>query len=121
MAITRMHYGPGADLPVKASEALTAGRLVEVAAGLSGRNPVVKQAGAGAAPLGVAAHDCPADAYVTVYRQGVYDLVASGAVAAGDLVAVAADGGVAVAGEGENHVGLALSNAAAGFVTVALN
>ncbi|PZU38257.1 MAG: DUF2190 domain-containing protein [Microbacterium sp.] len=116
---TPIHFTPATNITAKAAEALTKGTFVVVSAGMDGRNPVVKPAGADVIALGVAAHDCPADAYVTIYRIGIYELAASGAIAAGDAVSTAAAGKAAKTATGP-VVGIALTKAANGVVTVAL-
>ena len=116
---TPIHFTPATNITAKAAEALTKGTFVVVSAGMDGRNPVVKPAGADAIAFGVVAHDCPADAYVTIYRIGVYELAASGTIAAGDPVSTAAGGKAAKTNAGP-VVGIALTKAANGVVTVAL-
>ena len=89
---TPIHFTPATNITAKAAEALTKGTFVVVSAGMDGRNPVVKPATADAIAFGVAAHDCPAGDYVTIYRIGIYELAASGTIAAGDAVSTAAAG-----------------------------
>ncbi|MCQ9353530.1 DUF2190 family protein [Corynebacterium sp. 153RC1] len=72
---------------MKAAEAISAGSFVEISGKTDGLNPVVKPAPAGSAPFGIVAHNVAKDAHVMVYRAGhIVDDVASGSIAAGDLV-----------------------------------
>ena len=121
MASTFVHYTPAQNPTVKAAEAISAGSFVQVSANIDGRNPVVKAATAGSTPFGVVAHDVAKDGHVMVYRAGhIVDVAASGAIAAGDVIEAAA-AGKAAKGAGTNPViGLAVSAAANGTVTVAL-
>ena len=116
---TPIHFTPATNITAKAAEALTQGTFVIVSAEMDGRNPVVKPATADAIAFGVVAHDCPADDYVTIYRIGVYELAASGTIAAGDSVSTAAAGKAAKTAAGP-VAGIALTKAANGVVTVAL-
>lgn len=67
------------------------GNVVEISAGMT-----VIPAGADSVKVaGVAANDGPTGSLVQVYTDGIHDLVASGAIAAGDLVTAGAAGTVA--------------------------
>jgi hypothetical protein len=81
---------PGQALTPSASATITAGQLVAVS-GVS----TVAAAGANALNwLGVAAFDAVNGDVVTVYCDGVQELVTTGTVTAGDLVVAAASGTV---------------------------
>lgn len=121
MAKTTVHYTPAQNVTAKVSAAVTAGQFVEIAANVDGRNPVVKPAGAGKPVFGVPAHDAKKDQHVMIYRAGhIVDVAATGAIAAGDLVAAGANGTAAKAADPATAVGVAVSAAAGGFVQVAL-
>jgi len=104
-----------------ATAAVTGGQLVEI-----NGNMTVGPAGADSTKcVGVAAHDAAVGAQVTVYRAGVFDLLASGAIAAGAKVVCAAAGAAKTIGAGtiDEVVGTALeaiSNAATGRVALNL-
>lgn len=105
-------FDEGDDLTFTASAAITAGQLV----GVSGDKTVAPTSGATAAWVGVATTDAASGARVGVVSGGVQLPVASGAVAAGDLVMAATAGKVATF-SGTNYaqvVGLALAPAADG-------
>ena len=121
MDITKVHYDTAAAIGVKAKKKIPAAAFVVVAGEVEGRNPVVDVAGAGAVPLGVVAHEVEQGGYVTVYRAGhVLDLVAGGAITAGDKISCGADGKAVKATDGP-VVGIALMKATNGkHVTVAL-
>lgn len=111
-------YFPADTLTAVTSAAVTGGQVVAV----SGDNTVAATGGA-AVPLGVAAFDAASGGSVTLFREGVMVLAASGAIAAGALVIPAAAGAVADIGAGTNYaqvVGVALAAAASSKVTVAL-
>jgi hypothetical protein len=81
---------PGQALTPSASATITGGQLVAVS-GVS----TVAAAGANAVNwLGVAAYDAVSGDVVTVYCDGVHELVTTGTVTAGDLVVAAAAGTV---------------------------
>ncbi|AKK04590.1 hypothetical protein CMUST_01205 [Corynebacterium mustelae] len=121
MEVTKVHYNPADQITVKAKKKLSAGTFVVAhSEGMSGRTPVVDVAGADAYPLGVVAHDCEAGDHVTIYRAGhVVDVLATGSIAAGAKVSTAASGKVSTASNGP-VVGIAVSAAASGKVTIAL-
>lgn len=73
-----------------ASAAVTGGQLVAV----SGDGTVAKTAGADDAWLGVAGFDAGIGAKVTIEHGGLQELIAGGAITAGDQVVSAADGEV---------------------------
>lgn len=118
-----VHFKPGRDLTAKASAAITAGTFVVLSGAWDERrNPSIKPAPAGSVPFGVVPLDTEADDYVAVLRDKyVLDMVADGAVKAGDQIAVAANGKAGKAGEGAASVGVAVDDAADGYVTVALD
>ena len=105
-------YNPGQAVPLTASATITGGQLVEV----SGVNTVAPAAADSKKWVGVAAFDAASGERVTVFRLGVQRPIASGAVAAGDLVAAAAGGKVATAATPAVGalVGVALTTAADG-------
>jgi len=81
---------PGQALVSTASASITAGQLVAVS-GVS----TVAAAGANAVNwLGVAGFDATSADLVTIYADGVQELVTTGTVTAGDLVVAAASGTV---------------------------
>lgn len=83
-------FKPGSSVPSTASAAITGGQLV----GVSGSGTVAPTAAAQPSWLGVAAFDAASGARVTVHCGGVQRIVASGAVAAGDVLVAAAAGQV---------------------------
>lgn len=113
---------PGQALVSTASATITGGQLVAVS-GVS----TVAAAGANATNwLGVAAFDAVSTDLVTVYADGVQELVTTGTVTAGDLVVAAATGTVSTlaavstptAGDVTNTraiVGVALTTATTGL------
>lgn len=111
-------WKPGADVTLTASAAVTGGQVVMI----SGNDSVAPASAASAAWFGVAAFDAAAGDKVTVHRGGVHPLTASGAIAAGANVITAAAGAVATLGAGtpDQVVGIAVSAAANGKVSVAL-
>ncbi|MFK4760304.1 DUF2190 family protein [Microbacterium sp. ZW T5_45] len=102
-------FTPGAAVTYTAEADVTAGRVVEV----TGDRQVSHASAASTKAAGVAARDAKAGEQVLVHHLNgqVHRLIASGAIAAGDRVATAADGKVATATA--NTVGLALTSAAA--------
>lgn len=116
--VTKVRFEPGTHLPAKAESDIDAGTLVVVSAG--GINPTVKTAGAGTIPLGVVAHSAKAGDLVTVLRGSVVtEVVAAGAIAVGDAVAVGANGAAVKAAEGAVVIGVAVEPAAKNAVFVA--
>lgn len=101
-------FDPGAAVTFTASADVKGGRLVEV----TGDREVGPAAAGSTKVAGVASFDATEGEVVTVYSGGVQRPVASGAVAAGDLVAAAADGKVATGTD--NTIGLALAAASDG-------
>ena len=101
-------FKPGAAVTFTASQDVTGGRVVEV----TGDRTVAHAAEASTKVAGVAGHDASQGDLVVVYSGGIQRPVASGAVAAGDRVAPAADGTVATGTTGT--IGLALAEAADG-------
>ncbi len=86
-----LEYIEGKAIPMKAAQAITAGQVVE----LTGDEQVAPTAGASAKVLGVALMDAQAGEKVTVITEGVVEVTAAGAIAAGDKVVAAANGQVA--------------------------
>ncbi|AKF14365.1 scaffolding protein [Mycobacterium phage Phayonce] len=120
MAEYAPHYFPADRLPLTTSAATTAGQVVRV----SGNKTVAPVSAAASGCLGVAAHDAASGAPVVVYTEGVHQVAASGAIAAGSDVVGATGGGVA-AFDDETHtadqiVGTALAAAADSKVLVKL-
>lgn len=121
MASTTVHYTPAHNVTIKASADIKAGTFVAISGELDGRNPVAAPAAAGARVFGVVAHDVAQGDYVMVYRVGyIVDVAAQGAINPGDIVAAAAGGKAIKAADGATPVGVAVSKAANGIVTVAL-
>ncbi|OHQ78518.1 hypothetical protein HMPREF2708_10535 [Corynebacterium sp. HMSC073H12] len=120
MASTPMHFTPATNITGKAQGDIAQGTFVVIAADMEGRNPVVKAATADADAFGVAAHDAKDGEHFTIYRLGIYELVASGAIAAGDKISTAAGGKAKKATDGP-VAGVAVTKAANGTVTVALD
>lgn len=110
-------YLSGDQLPRTTSAAVSAGQLLYV----SGDDTVAKTSAATGAWIGVAAHDAASGGQVVVYTEGVHELAASGAIAAGARVCAAANGAVADFASGTDYsqvVGIALSAAASSKVRV---
>lgn len=106
MAEYAPHYYDGDVVTFIAGAAITAGRLVEITG-----NMTVGPAGAASTKVvGVAGRDTASGANVPVYRVGVHDLVAAGAISAGDHVVAGALGTVATIGANvfATDVGIAL-------------
>lgn len=101
-------YKPGQAITLKASAAITGGQLVEV----TGSGTVGPAGAASTKVAGVAAFDAAVNDEVTIYSGGVQHAVASGAVAAGDVVQAAAAGKVATGTTAP--LGIALTAAADG-------
>ena len=119
--VTKVHYEPGQAVTGKAKADVKAGTFVSIAGNIDGRNPTITTSKAGDRPFGVVAHDCKTDDHVTVYRGGfILELVATGAIAAGDAVAVGANGSAVKAAESAVVVGVATSAAANNTVIVSL-
>lgn len=111
-------YKPGEAFPRVTSAAVTGGQVLIV----SGSNTVAPSSAASVAVVGVAAFDAASGETVTVSRDGVFNLAASGSISAGAPVAAAASGAVA-AHSGTNYstiIGVALADAADNKVLVAL-
>lgn len=98
----------------RASAAVTGGQLVEV----TGAGTVGPAAAGSTKFLGTAAFDAAVGEDVTVHIGGVQRLIASGAVAAGDMVAASSAGKVATAAAPAvgAQVGVAINAAADGAV-----
>ena len=83
-------------ISMAATGTITGGRLVAASG-----NMTVAQAGAGVTTVvGVAARDAVSGQNLPVYTDGIHDLVAAGAIAAGEAVVAAANGTVAAIGAG---------------------
>lgn len=95
MAEKQPHYAPGRNVSFTASATITGGQLVEVTG-----NMTVGPAGAASTKvIGVAERDAVSGASLTVSLTGpVWDLTATGAIAAGDVLCAAAAGTVAPIG-----------------------
>lgn len=106
-------YSPGDAISVTASVAVTGGQIVEI----TGSGTVGPAAANSVKVLGVAAFDAAANARVTVHvGKHIQEVTASGAIAAGDLVAAGANGTIstnAVPAAGV-QAGVALTSAASG-------
>lgn len=112
-------YFPADRLPRTTSATVTKGQLLYV----SGNDTVAPTSAATGAWLGVAAHDAASGAQVVVLTEGVHELAASGAIAAGARVTGAAAGAVADFAAGTDYsqvCGIALSAAANSKVVVKL-
>lgn len=90
MAEVTTHYGDGDPITYAAGGALTGGQVVE----LVGNMQVNVAGDASVKVAGVAARDVASGLNVLVFTDDVIDLVASGAIAAGDSVCAAAAGKV---------------------------
>ncbi|WP_156759551.1 capsid cement protein [Microbacterium karelineae] len=103
-------HNPGAAITIPATAAITGGQLVTAAGEPAGADATTV--------IGVAARDVTTGENVTVYSGGVQRLVASAAIAQGDLVKAAADGQIAVYTAGTDStdtlLGVALAAAALG-------
>jgi len=101
-------FTPGHDVTFAVGDDVRAGRVVEV----TGNRQIAETSGASAKVAGVAAEDRKAGGDVVVKHGKWHDLIASGAITAGDRVASAAGGTVATATQ--NTIGLAIEGAADG-------
>ena len=105
MANILPRFEPGHAITQTASAAIIGGRLVRITG-----NRRVAHAGAAAVDVyGVALNDAAAEAELGVQREGIFELTAVGAIAAGAQVIAAADGRVATRGAAaaEQVVGIA--------------
>lgn len=109
-------FDSGLSYTRQASAAITGGQLVEV----TGPGTVGPAAASSTKWLGTAAFDAAVGEQVTVHKGGVQRCNASGAVAAGDMVAAAASGAVATSAtpSAGQQVGVAISTAANGIVEI---
>lgn len=105
------HTKPGLAVTRKASAPIVGGQIVAITG-----SGTVGPAGAGSTSwIGVAAFDAATNDNVTIYRGGEGYITASGAVAAGDSLATAANGQVATGTPtGSAFVGVASTSAASG-------
>lgn len=119
--VTQVHYTPGAQVTIKAGAELKAGTLVKVSAEWGDRrNPVVVNATAGDEVLGFIREDVAKDEFVAVYRgKYIADMVADGAIAAGDKVMIGAAGKVKTQAAEGAVVGVAVNAAKNNLVAVA--
>lgn len=103
-------FTPGKAFTLKASAAITGRQLLAI----TGAGTVGPAGAASAAWIGVASNDTAANDSVTVFAEGVQEVVASGAIAAGDAVIAGAAGTVATNASptAQNLVGIALNSAA---------
>lgn len=103
---------PGKAYTLKASAAITGRQVVAV----TGVGTVGPAGATSAAWVGVAGFDAALNDSVTIYGGGVQELIASGAVTAGDALATGAAGTVATAATptAAQFVGIALTTAATG-------
>ncbi|WP_221585563.1 DUF2190 family protein [Microbacterium sp. G2-8] len=103
-------HNPGAAITIVATADVTGGQIVTAAGTPAGADATTV--------IGVAARDAASGDHVTVYSGGVQRLVASAAIAQGDLVKAAADGQVAVYTAGTDStdvlLGVALGDASSG-------
>lgn len=88
------HYPATPAITFAAGGTITGGRLVESSAGMT----VITAPAASTKVAGVAANDAVSGQNLPVYGDGVHRLVATGAIAAGDVLAAAANGTVAPIG-----------------------
>lgn len=120
MAEHTPHYLPADRLPRVTSATVTGGQVLVV----SGNDTVAPIAAPNEAWLGVAAHDAASGATVVVYTEGVHEVGATGAIAAGKPVIGATAGTVAAFANGtdepEEIIGTALSAAASSKVRIKL-
>lgn len=124
MAEVTPHYPSTPPISFGTTAAVTGGQLVSV----TGNMTVGPAGAASTAVVGVAARDAGGtnqQNQVPVYRDGIHDLTATGAIAAGDKVAAAAAGTVAPIGANvfTTKVGTALeaiANGAKGRIALEL-
>lgn len=119
MAEHTPHYLPADRLPRTTSAQVTGGQVVVI----SGNDTVAPSSAASSAWLGVAGHDAASGAQVVVYTEGVHEVAASGAIAAGARVISAASGAVATIGSETDYsrvLGKALRAAADNKVLIKL-
>lgn len=113
-------YFPADRMPSTTSATVTAGQVLVV----SGADTVAPIAAPNEAWLGVAAHDAASGAAVVVHTTGVFQVGATGAIAAGKPVIGATGGTVAAftnaTDEPEEVIGVALSAAANSLVVIKL-
>lgn len=105
-------YKPGQALTLKASAAITGRQVVAV----SGSGTVAPAGAASTASVGVAGFDAATNDNVTIFAGGVQEVVASGAITAGDPVICGANGTVVTSATppAGQQVGVALTTAADG-------
>jgi hypothetical protein len=101
-------YSAGDEYTSTASAAITGGQVLIA----SGVGTVAPSSAASVAVVGVAAFDAASGDRVTVLRDAIHRLVATGTVTAGDLVVAAAAGTVATGpGTAGQGLGVALTTA----------
>lgn len=96
MADHTPHYFVTPAISMAATGTITGGRLVAA----SGSMTVATAGAAATTVVGVAGRDAVSGASLPVYTDGIHDLVAAGAITAGDAVAAGAAGTVATIGGG---------------------
>lgn len=109
-------FDSGLSITRKASADITGGQLVQV----TGNGTVGPTTAAATSWLGTAGFDAKSGEDVTVHKGGVQRCDASGAIAAGDMVAAAASGAVATSATPTvgQLVGIAVSAAVDGVVEI---
>lgn len=110
-------YKPGQAITLKASAAITGGRVLEV----SGAGTVAHAAAASTKTVGVAGFDGAQNDNVTIYAGGVQDCTSAGAITAGDAVEAAAAGKVQAGTTAPIGIALTAATAADQRVRVQFN
>lgn len=112
--------GGSKPVPMATSAAVTGGQLVYI----SGNSTVAPTTGPSTLAFGVAAmDDAVGGNVISVYRSGIFQLAASGAIAAGAAVVPAASGAVATIGADTTYdqvCGQAVAAASSGTVLVSI-
>ncbi|UEA58575.1 DUF2190 family protein [Gordonia otitidis] len=90
---TKPLFRPGASVTIRATTALSGGRLVAIASAYDGNFPT-KLCPAGAKPFGVATADIASGALGTALREGIIPLIAGASITAGTQVESDAQGRV---------------------------
>lgn len=105
-------FRPGQDVTFRTTADVRGGRLVEI----TGDTAVAEAAAGSTKVAGVALFDAASGVATTVASAGMHPLIATGAIAAGDRVAAAANGTVATGTTAT--IGLCISGAAGGGVAL---
>ena len=125
MAVSAIHYTPGAQITVKAGAKLEAGSLVKISGAWDDRrNLKAGYPGATDTVFGFIRRDVEADDYTTVYRgKYIADMRTTGTIKAGDVLTVGTNGAVKTQSEGSGPiVGVAAEDKRAdGYVAVAFH